>query len=121
MNWDYPNPFTWRVSVESSAIDALGHVNNKEYLEWTMEAAWAHSGKLGLRIDDYTRLGFAFVARRHELNYLAPTILHDRLIVGTWIVTNDGKFRSRREYQIMRENDGKTVFRGSTDWVCIRL
>ena len=121
MNWDYPNPFTWRVSVESSAIDALGHVNNKEYLEWTMEAAWAHSGKLGLRIDDYTRLGFAFVARRHELNYLAPTFLHDRLIVGTWIVTNDGKFRSRREYQIIRENDGKTVFRGSTDWVCIRL
>ena len=28
MNWDYRNPFTWRVSVESSAIDVLGHVNN---------------------------------------------------------------------------------------------
>jgi acyl-CoA thioesterase FadM len=42
---------------------------------------------LGLHIEDYTRLGFAFVACRHELNYLAPTFIDDRLIVGTGIVT----------------------------------
>jgi acyl-CoA thioesterase FadM len=36
MNWDYPKPFKWRVSIEYSAIDALGHVNNKAYLEWIM-------------------------------------------------------------------------------------
>ncbi|MCP4930753.1 MAG: hypothetical protein GY912_02100 [Candidatus Marinimicrobia bacterium] len=42
---------------------------------------------MGLRIEDYTRLGFAFVVRRLELNYLAPTFLDDRLIVGTGIVT----------------------------------
>ena len=121
MNWDYPNPFTSDIEVKASAIDELGHVNNRVYLDWIMDAAWSHSGTLGLKAEDYTGLGFAMVARRHELNYQAPTFLGDRLIVGTWIVTNDGKFRSRREYQIVREGDEKTVFRGATDWVCIRL
>lgn len=65
-----------------------------------MEAAWAHCSELRLRIDDYTGLGFAFVVGRHELNYLAQTFLHDRLIVGTWIIENDGEFRSRRGTQL---------------------
>ncbi len=121
MTWDYPNPFIQKVEVNDSHIDELGHVNNKVYLDWIMDAAWAHSGALGLKADDYINLGFAMVARRHELNYQAATFLDDRLIVGTWIITNDGKFRSRREYQILREKDGITVFRGATDWVCIRL
>ena len=121
MNWDYPNPFTSEIEVKSSAIDDLGHVNNRVYLDWIMDTAWAHSSALGLKAEDYTELGFAMVARRHELNYQAPTFLGDRLIVGTWIVTNDGKFWSRREYQIIREGDEKTVFRGATDWVCIQI
>jgi acyl-CoA thioester hydrolase len=86
-----------------------------------MEAAWKHSEALGLKPEDYITMDCAMVARRHELNYLVPTFEGDQLIVCTWIINNDGKYTSRREYQIFRKKDNKTVFRGATDWVCIRL
>jgi len=121
MNLDYPNPFIIKIEVKESDIDELGHANNKAYLDWSMEAAWRHSESLGLKPEDYIAMDCAMVARRHELNYLVPTFEGDQLTICTWIINNDGKYRSRREYQILRGKDNKTVFRGATDWVCIRL
>ncbi len=119
--WDVLAPFTQSVTVQSSDLDEFGHTNNVVYLSWLEKVAWAHSVSLGLSMADYRRLGCGCVARRHELEYLAPTFQGDELLLGTWVQENDGKLSMWRGYQILRPKDGKNVLRGSTHWVCVDL
>ena len=119
--WDYPNPFTVSIKVSNNEIDQLGHANNQVYLDWMMKAAYEHSESLGLSVHDYLSIGVAMVAKRHEINYLSGTFLNDNLIVGTWIATNDNRFRSMRKYQIIRMDDQKTILRAETDWVSLNI
>ena len=117
LNWDYPDPHIVKVQVHADDIDQLGHANNRAYLNWIMTAAYAHSERLGLSVNDYLNIGVAMVAKRHELNYVAATFVNDELVVGTWIATNDNRFNSQRKYQIIRLADDKTILRAETDWV----
>ena len=121
LDWDYPNPFTVSIQVSDQDIDQLGHANNQVYLDWMMKAAYGHSESLGLSVNDYLSIGVAMVAKRHEINYMSATFLHDDLIVGTWIATNDNRFQSMRKYQIIRTNDKKTILRAETDWVSVNI
>jgi len=121
LNWDYPNPYTMKVQVLPEEIDQLGHANNRVYLNWIMTAAYAHSESLGLSVDDYLNIGVGMVAKRHELNYIAATFVNDELIIGTWIATNDNRFNSQRNYQIIRLSDDKTILRAETDWVSMNI
>ena len=121
LNWDYPNPYTVKVKILPEEIDQLGHANNRVYLNWIMKAAYTHSESLGLSVDDYLNIGVAMVAKRHELNYIAATFVNDELIIGTWIATNDNRFNSQRNYQIIRLSDDKTILRAETDWVSVNI
>ena len=60
------------------------------------------------------------VAREHVLTYLAACFAGDELHLHTWFSHNDG-LRLRREYRFVRAADGKTMFQGHTDWVCVQL
>lgn len=119
--WDVASPFVEPVKVQASDIDAFGHTNNVVYLSWLERVAWAHSVSLGLSMDDYRRLGCGCVARRHELEYLAPTFPGDELLLATWVHENDGRLSMWRRYQILRPKDRRTVLRGQTHWVCVDL
>lgn len=117
--WDVPRPHTETIVVGPEHLDAFGHTNNVVYLQWLEKVAWSHSSALGLDWAAYQRLGAGCVARRHELDYLAATFPGQTLHLGTWIHENDGRLSMWRRYQIIRAEDGKTVLRGQTQWVCI--
>ena len=119
--WDVRAPFIERVTVQPEHIDQFGHTNNVMYLSWLEKVAWSHSQSLGLGFADYERFGCGCVARRHELDYLAPTFAGDELLLATFIHENDGKLSMWRGYQIIRAGDGKTVLRGRTHWVCVDM
>ena len=119
--WDVPAPFTQQVTVQPEHIDAFGHTNNVVYLSWCERVAWSHSNSLGMDFAAYERLGVGCVARRHELDYLLPTFAGDELLLGTWIAANDAKLSMWRAYQIIRADNGRTVLRGRTHWVCVDL
>lgn len=119
--WDVPNPYTLPVTVLAEHIDAYGHTNNVVYLQWLERVAWAHSSALGLSMDDYQRLGAGCVVHRHELDYLAATFAGQQLMLATWIHENDNRLSMWRRYQIIRLDDGKTVLRGQSHWVCVDL
>ena len=119
--WDVQQPFIERVTVQAGDIDQFGHTNNVVYLSWLERVAWSHSQMLGLGFDDYERFGCGCVARRHELDYLAPTFAGDELLLATFIHENDGRLTMWRGYQIIRAGDGKTVLRGRTLWVCVDM
>lgn len=118
--WDFFAPHVLRTQVQPAHIDIMQHTNNVVYLQWLENVAWSHSRHLGLDEAAYQRLGHGMVARRHELNYVQPTFLHDDILLGTWILAVD-KLCIHRAYQFVRERDGQTVFRGRTQWVCISI
>ena len=118
--WDAPNPHVMAVDVTDAHIDLMQHVNNVHYLQWLENVAWSHSTSLGMRQEDYTRLGHGMVVRRHELDYVAPALLGDRVLLGTWIVGLD-RLSTHRRYQFVRESDGATLFRGATHFVCVEI
>ena len=121
LQWDLPAPHILPLEVGQEHIDVMGHTNNVVYLDWLEKVAWAHSNALGLDWTLYKSLNRALVARRHEIDYLAATFAGEKLLLGTWIVGNDRKLSVTRRYQIIRPQDGTTVLRGQTHWVCIEL
>jgi acyl-CoA thioester hydrolase len=121
IDWDHPQPHVWHMTVGHEAIDVMGHANNVEYLRWLEHVAWDHSNHLGLDWAAYRQRDRAMVARRTELEYLAPAFEGDALAIGTWIVANDGRVSITRHYQVARPADGRTLLRGSTQWVCVAV
>ncbi len=118
--WDFPQPFILKKQVGPEHLDEMRHTNNVVYLKWLEDVAWEHSRHLGLDWAAYERLGHGMVARRHELDYLAPTFLGEEIWLATWIMYSD-KLSIRRAYQFLRPADGATVFRGRTQWVCVDI
>jgi acyl-CoA thioester hydrolase len=118
--WDLPRPFTTEVTVQPQHIDLMRHTNNVVYLQWLEDIAWAHSTALGLGPAQYEALGHGMVVRQHELNYLAATRLGERLMLATWLTQAD-KLSLHRQYQFIRLDDGVTVFRGRTHFVCVDI
>lgn len=121
LSWDRPQlPHTLNVTVQAHHIDLMRHTNNVVYLQWLEDIAWAHSAALGLGPSEYEALGYGMVVRQHELNYLLATRLGERLVLGTWL-TGAGKLTLQRHYQFIREDDGQTVFRGRSEFVCVDI
>ena len=118
--WDAPAPHVLAVDVAAAHIDLMRHVNNVHYLQWLEDVAWDHSIALGMAPHDYTRLGHGMVVRRHELDYVAPALLDDRVLLATWIVGLD-RLSLHRRYQFVRASDGATLFRGATHFVCVEI
>ena len=118
--WDAPSPHVLAVTVADAHIDLMQHVNNVHYLQWLEDVAWDHSIALGMTPEDYRRLGHGMVVRRHELDYLVPALLGDRVLLATWIVALD-RLSLHRRYQFVRESDGATLFRGATHFVCVGI
>ncbi len=121
LSWDVEAPYVEAVTVTEAHLDRFGHTNNVVYLSWLEQVAWGHSVSLGLDFEDYERIGVGCVARRHELDYLAPTFAGDKLWLATWVHRNDFRLSMWRRYQIIRDADCKTVLRGQTQWVSVDM
>lgn len=112
--------FIHHITVNEKEIDSLNHVNNEVYLKWLITAAEAHSLFLGYGIEKFLESGCVFVVRRHELDYLLPAYLGEKLRIETWVSSSQGA-RSMREYQIIRESDQKVLMDAKTPRVYIDL
>ena len=121
MTWDFPQPFTLPVSPSVNDIDGLNHTNNAVYVQWCEKIGWAHSEALGLNLTDYQRLDRAMAIRRGEYDYLLPTLLDDKLTLGTWLLARDGKLQMEPRFQLIRDRDKTTVLRGRWELICIEI
>lgn len=121
MNWDRPDPFTIELAVGSEDIDGLGHANNAVYVTWLERCAWRHSQSLGLDLVEYRRLDRAMAVVRHEIDYLSSAYEGQELVMGTWIVESDQRLKMDRCFQLVRPQDGTTLLRARTTFVCIEL
>lgn len=121
MSWDMPNPFVIDIKVGADDIDGLGHANNAVYESWLERCAWRHSQSLGLDLAEYRRLDRAMAVLRHEIDYLAAAYEDQELQMATWIVESDQRLKMDRRFQLVRPDDGTTLLRAKTIFVCIEL
>jgi acyl-CoA thioester hydrolase len=119
--WDFPQPFTLQLRVIPEEIDEYEHVNNAAYVRWLDRCAWAHSTALGISVEDCKRIDRGMAVLHSQLEYLAPAFLDDPITVATWILSNDGKLRVTRRFQVVGERTGKTLLRASIEYVCLVL
>lgn len=112
--------FAHELVVDDSHIDRLGHANNVAILGWIQDVAEAHSTAVGLPLTAYEERGAAFVVRRHEIDYLRPSLRGDRLLVRTWVSTARSASCSRTT-EISSTGDGRLLVKGMTTWVFAEL
>ena len=108
----FSTPFQIVLAVEAAEIDGLGHVNNIIYLRWAQDAATAHWRALA-SVEDQNSVGW--VVLRHEIDYKAPALLGDQVIVRTWVGTATG-LSFERHTEILRATDQPLLARARTLW-----
>lgn len=121
MMWERSNPFVIDIEVTADDIDGLGHANNAVYVSWLERSAWRHSQFLGLDLAEYRRLDRAMAVLRHEIDYLASAYEGQQLQMATWIVESDQRLKMDRRFQLIRPEDGVTLLRAKTTFVCIEV
>lgn len=107
-----PERYIHTLSISEADIDGLGHVNNVVYVRWAQEAAIAHWESAASAED---RAALAWVAIRHEVDYLHPALPGDGVVAETWVGTADA-VRFERFVEILRERDRKVLARTRTLW-----
>jgi acyl-CoA thioester hydrolase len=105
-------------TVVEEDLDELNHVNNLQYLRWTLKAASAHSLHVGWPSQRYRDLGSGWIVRSHQITYKVPAILDDQIQIRTWVAGFD-KVSSVRKYEIIRESDGTLCATAETRWVFV--
>jgi acyl-CoA thioester hydrolase len=113
-----PRIFHSSLTVGPDAIDAVGHVNNREYLRWMEDAAVAHSAARGWPMQRYFDAGTAWVASTHYLEYLRPAFAGEAIDVYTWIAAWERR-RCLRRHAVTRAR--KLLARGETWWTFVEL
>ena len=106
--------------VNDEDLDEMNHVNNLQYLRWTLNAASEHSRKVGWPSERYRELGASWIVRSHQITYKVPAILGDQIEIRTWIEDLE-KVSSLRKYEIVRKSDGRTCALAETRWVFVDL
>jgi len=113
-----PNAFALELTVAEEDIDAQEHVSNVRVLEWMNRAAIAHSDALGFDVARYREVGGMFVVRRHEIDYLAPSYLGERLVAYTWPAALS-RASAERRHEVRRVADGAVIARGWNLWAYV--
>ena len=105
-------PFDLTRRVEELDHDDRAHVNNVVYLQWVQEAAAAHWSALA---PEGAREEIAWVALRHEIDYLKPALPGDDIAITTWVGVADG-LSFERFTDMRRRSDDVLLARARTLW-----
>jgi acyl-CoA thioester hydrolase len=109
--------FVHRLTVAADAIDANGHVNNVQFIQWMQDAAVAHADAAGCTAATQAA-GATWVVHTHRIEYRRPAYLGDVIEVKTW-VDDFRRIASLRKYEFHRPADGAVLAKGETDWVFV--
>ncbi|MFL5576890.1 MAG: acyl-CoA thioesterase [Gemmatimonadaceae bacterium] len=107
-----PAPFEHALRVSAADLDERAHVNNVVYVRWVQDVAVAHWRALA---SPEAQEEIAWVALRHEIDYLSPAVLGDELTVRTWVGRAEG-LSFERFTEVRRAGDGRVLARARTLW-----
>ncbi|WP_310395771.1 acyl-CoA thioesterase [Hymenobacter sp.] len=107
--------FAHEFRVPESAIDALGHANNVEYVRWVQDVAGAHWLAI---CPSAARDRYIWVVREHRIRYQQPAFAGELLRATTWVGETSGA-TSRRFTRLTRAADGVLLCEAETTWVLL--
>ncbi len=110
--------FYSKIRVRFSDIDAMGHVNNAIYFNYTEEARINYFKKVIGEHHDWRKFGVLLA--HNEIDYLLPVHLGDELSCGIEIVKMGEKsIHCNFEFRVKGENESyKIVSKGKFTLVC---
>lgn len=121
LSWDYPEPYIIEHTACEDEADGYGHVNNSVYLKWLDQCVWAHCDAVNMRPEFCRQINRGFAAIRHEIDYITSAYPGDSVAVANWVTHNDERLRAERRFQIIRIEDGQTLLRARSYYVCTDL
>lgn len=110
-----PVLFELPLQVTAEDIDIMNHANNVVYLRWVQEVATAHWSAAAT---PQQQEEYAWVALRHEIDYLSPAFLDDALVARTHVGEASGA-RFERHVEIWRTRDNRLLARSRSVWAAI--
>ncbi len=105
--------YSFSLTVKPEHIDDLQHVNNVVYLQWVQDIAgqhWFSKNEL-LPLDK-----LVWVAREHRIEYLAPALLGEKLVLSTFVEKMQG-VSSTRIVEIRKA--GKIICKCTSQWILV--
>lgn len=109
------NSFQIEIVVQPSDIDEQGHVNNVVYVRWMQDAATAH-WETAAPVELRSRV--SWVVTRHEVDYKAPALVGERLVVKTWVGEPSGA-TWERFIEVRRVEDDRVLARGRSVYAAL--
>jgi acyl-CoA thioester hydrolase len=107
--------FSHEFQVPASAIDALGHANNVEYVRWVQDVAGAHWLSI---CPAEAQDRYIWVVREHRIRYLQSAFAGETLRATTWVGETSGA-TSLRYTRLSRVSDGVLLCEAETTWVLL--
>ncbi|MHA6721078.1 acyl-CoA thioesterase [Sphingomonas sp. RS6] len=106
-------PFEFRVDVEQSDIDFMGHVNNASYLKWVQAAVVSHWQALAPVEAVAEHL---WVALKHEITYRRPAFLDDDVVATVLLEKVQG---ARAFYETIIRRGSEVLAEVKSSWCCL--
>jgi len=103
------------ITVSKNDLDDLNHVNNVIYIHWVQEIAKEHWKSL---VSNEIIKNYYWVLLEHQIKYLNPALLNDKIMIKTYIEKNEG-IRSNRIVEIYNSNNDKLLVKSKTIWCLI--
>ncbi|ASV32014.1 acyl-CoA thioesterase [Maribacter cobaltidurans] len=104
--------FTKRIKVSIEDLDDLNHVNNVRYVQWIQDISKEHWQKKA-PIDIQNEV--VWVVLKHTIEYKSPAVLHDPILISTYIEKSKGAI-SIRVVEMFHEITKTLLVRSSTEW-----
>ncbi|MEY3239808.1 MAG: hypothetical protein RIR11_1246 [Bacteroidota bacterium] len=101
------------ITINKNHIDELQHVNNLVYLQFALDLAGAHWQSV---VPTAFPIHYAWMIRRHEIDYLHQGFLGDQLELKTW-VGKPTNVTWERHTTIIRPADGKILVQLTSTWM----
>ncbi len=111
-----PVVYTATFRVRHYECDLNEHLYHSNYLRYMQEAAFEASAAVGYDKARYEAMGYLWLARETEIEYLLPIHYGDTVAIKTW-VGDFRRVRSRRFYEFRRASSDDLLAKASTDWI----
>lgn len=105
-------PYTKKINVAKDDLDDLDHVNNVRYVQWIQDISKEHwQTKAPKDIQEKV----VWVVMTHHIEYKAPALKNDPILVSTYIEKSKGAI-SVRVVEMVNETTKKLLVRSRTEW-----
>ena len=105
--------FRHPIAIEPSDIDHMGHVNNAVYLKWVQDAVIDYWRTVA-PAEALTR--HLWVALKHEITYLKPTLLQDTVVAEVIAEKVEG---ARAFFRTVLRRGDEVLSEISSCWCCL--